>query len=96
MKALGLIETEGLAGAIEAADAMAKTANVAVAGREMVGGGLVCITVRGDVGAVREAVEAGAAAARRVGKLVSMQVIPMPHAEVENVLASLPQEKNRD
>ncbi len=83
MDALGLIETRGLAGAIEAADAMVKTAGVVLAGREFVGGGLVCVTIRGDVAAVRAATDAGAAAARRVGELVSAHVIPQPHEEVE-------------
>ena len=71
MEALGLIETKGLVGAIEAADAMVKTANVVLTGKEFVGAGLVCVMVRGDVGAVKAATDAGAAAARRVGELVS-------------------------
>jgi ethanolamine utilization protein EutM len=86
MEALGLIETKGLVGAIEAADAMVKTANVVLAGKEFVGAGLVCVMVRGDVGAVKAATDAGAAAARRVGELVSVHVIPRPHEEVEKVL----------
>jgi ethanolamine utilization protein EutM len=86
MEALGLIETKGLVAAIEAADAMVKTANVTLAGREFVGAGLVCVTVRGDVGAVRAATDAGAAAARRVGELVSVHIIPSPHEEVEKAL----------
>jgi ethanolamine utilization protein EutM len=86
MEALGLIETKGLVGAIEAADAMCKTANVVLQGKEFVGAGLVCVTVRGDVGAVKAATDAGAAAARRVGELVSVHVIPRPHEEVERVL----------
>jgi ethanolamine utilization protein EutM len=86
MEALGLIETKGLVGAIEAADAMVKTANVVLTGKEYVGAGLVCITVRGDVGAVKAATDAGAAAARRVGELVSVHVIPRPHEEVEKAL----------
>lgn len=85
MEALGLIETKGLVGAIEAADAMVKTANVVLTGKEYVGAGLVCITVRGDVGAVKAATDAGAAA-RRVGELVSVHVIPRPHEEVEKAL----------
>ena len=71
MEALGLIETKGLVGAIEAADAMVKTANVVLTGKEFVGAGLVCVMVRGDVGAVKAATDAGAAAARRVGELVA-------------------------
>jgi ethanolamine utilization protein EutM len=86
MEALGLIETKGLVGAIEAADAMVKTANVVLMGKEYVGAGLVCVTVRGDVGAVKAATDAGAAAARRVGELVSVHVIPRPHDEVERAL----------
>jgi ethanolamine utilization protein EutM len=86
MEALGLIETKGLVGAIEAADAMVKTANVVLTGKEFIGAGYVTITVRGDVGAVKAATDAGAAAARRVGELVSVHVIPRPHDEVEKVL----------
>ncbi len=86
MEALGMIETKGLVGAIEAADAMVKTANVVLTGKEFVGAGLVLITVRGDVGAVKAATDAGAAAARRVGELVSVHVIPRPHDEVEKCL----------
>jgi ethanolamine utilization protein EutM len=86
MEALGLIETKGLVGAIEATDAMLKTANVVLAGKEIVGGGLVCVMVRGDVGAVKAATDAGAAAARRVGELISVHVIPRPHDEVEKVI----------
>src|SRR5437667_11049292 len=86
MEALGLIERKGLVGAIEAADAMVKTANVVLTGKEFVGAGLVCVMVRGDVGAVKAATDAGAAAARRVGELVSVHVIPRPHAEVERIL----------
>ena len=86
MEALGLIETKGLVGAIEAADAMVKTANVTLMGKEFVGAGLVCVTVRGDVGAVKAATDAGAAAARRVGELVAVHVIPRPHDDVESVL----------
>ena len=84
--ALGLIETRGLVGAIEAADAMIKAANVRLVGREQIGGGLVTVMVRGDVGAVKAATDAGAAAARRVGELLSVHVIPRPHADVERVL----------
>src|SRR5207253_5147477 len=86
MEALGLIETKGLVGAIEAADAMVKTANVVLTGKEFVGAGLVVVMVRGDVGAVKAATDAGAAAARRVGELVSVHVIPRPHEEVEKIL----------
>jgi ethanolamine utilization protein EutM len=84
--ALGMIETKGLVGAIEAADAMVKAANVYLIGKEHIGGGLVTVMVRGDVGAVKAATDAGAAAAERVGELVSVHVIPRPHAEVEIVL----------
>jgi ethanolamine utilization protein EutM len=85
-EALGLIETKGLVASIEAADAMVKAANVYLIGREFVGGGLVTIMVRGDVGAVKAATDAGAAAAQRVGELVSVHVIPRPHTEVESIL----------
>ena len=85
-QALGLIETKGLVGAIEAADAMVKAANVTLIGKENIGSGLVTVMVRGDVGAVKAAVEAGAAAAKRVGELYSVHVIPRPHADVENIL----------
>ena len=84
--ALGLVETKGLIGSIEAADAMVKAANVVLAGKEYIGAGYVTVMVRGDVGAVKAATDAGAAAARRVGELVSVHVIPRPHAEVEKVL----------
>ena len=86
MEALGLIETKGLVGAIEAADAMVKTANVVLTGREFIGAGYVTVTVRGDVGAVKAATDAGAAAARRVGELVAVHVIPRPHEEAEKIL----------
>jgi ethanolamine utilization protein EutM len=86
MEALGMIETKGLIGAIEAADAMVKTANVTLTGKEYVGAAYVVVTVRGDVGAVKAAVDAGAAAARRVGELVAVHVIPNPHEEVEKAL----------
>lgn len=85
-EALGLIETKGLVPAIEAADAMVKAAKVTLMGRDFVGGGFVTVAVRGDVGAVKAAVEAGAEAARRVGELTSVHVIPRPHSEVEAVL----------
>lgn len=84
--ALGMVETKGLVGAIEAADAMVKSANVQLVGKETVGGGLVTIMVRGDVGAVQAATDAGAAAAEKVGELISVHVIPRPHAEVDGIL----------
>ena len=83
---LGMIETKGLVGAIEAADAMVKSANVQLVGKEQVGGGLVTVMVRGDVGAGKAATEAGAAAAEKVGELVSVHVIARPHTEVDNIL----------
>ena len=85
-EALGMIETKGLVGSIEAADAMVKAANVTLVGKEHVGGGLVTVLVRGDVGAAKAATDAGAAAAQRVGELLSVHVIPRPHAEVETIL----------
>jgi ethanolamine utilization protein EutM len=84
--ALGMIETRGLIGAIEAADAMVKAANVVLIGKEYIGAGYVTVLARGDVGAVKAATDAGAAAARRVGELVSVHVIPRPHADVDRVL----------
>jgi ethanolamine utilization protein EutM len=84
--ALGMIETRGLIGAIEAADAMVKTANVLLIGKEYIGAGYVTVLARGDVGAIKAATDAGAAAARRVGELVAVHVIPRPHAEVDRVL----------
>ena len=86
MNALGMIETKGLVGAIEAADAMVKAANVQLIGKESIGAGLVTVMVRGDVGAVKAATDAGAAAAERVGELISVHVIPRPHTDVELVL----------
>ena len=86
MIALGMIETRGLVGAIEAADAMVKAANVTLIGKEQIGGGYVTVMVRGDVGAVKAATDAGAAAAGRVGDLVSVHVIPRPHGDVEFIL----------
>ncbi len=83
---LGMIETKGLIGAIEAADAMVKSANVQLVGKEQVGGGLVTVMVRGDVGAVKAATDAGAAAAEKVGELVSVHVIARPHTEVDAIL----------
>ena len=90
--ALGMVETRGLVAAIEAADAMVKAANVQLVGKEQVGGGLVTVMVRGDVGAVKAATDAGAAAAERVGELISVHVIPRPHNEVEWILPSLNKE----
>ena len=87
--ALGMIETKGLVGSIEAADAMVKAANVTLIGKVLVGGGLVTVMVRGDVGAVKAAVDAGAAAAERVGELLSIHVIPRPHSDVEFILPKL-------
>lgn len=84
--ALGLIETRGLVGAIEAADAMVKAASVTLIGKEKIGGGYVTVMVRGDVGAVKAATDAGAAAARKVGEVVSVHVIPRPHTELESIL----------
>ncbi|MFD1064529.1 BMC domain-containing protein [Oceanobacillus locisalsi] len=84
--ALGMVETKGLVGAVEAADAMVKAANVTLVGKEQIGAGLVTVLVRGDVGAVKAATDAGGAAADRVGELVSVHVIPRPHAEVSAIL----------
>ena len=85
-EALGMVETRGLVGMIEAADAMVKAANVTLVGKEYIGAGFVTVCVRGDVGAVKAATDAGAAAARRVGELVSVHVIPSPHIEAEKVV----------
>ncbi|WP_312889778.1 ethanolamine utilization microcompartment protein EutM [Pelorhabdus rhamnosifermentans] len=85
-EALGMVETRGLVGAIEAADAMVKAANVILIGYEKIGSGLVTVMVRGDVGAIKAATEAGAAAAQRVGEIVSVHVIPRPHTDVEKIL----------
>ncbi|MFT4234387.1 MAG: BMC domain-containing protein [Microbacterium sp.] len=85
--ALGLIETKGLVGAIEAADAMVKAANVHVLGHREIGGGLVTVLVRGDVGAVKAATDAGAVAAQKAGEVVSVHVIPRPHDETEDILS---------
>lgn len=84
--ALGMVETRGFIGSVEAADAMVKAANVALIGAEYIGAGYVTVLVRGDVGAVKAATDAGAAAARRVGELIAVHVIPHPHGEVERVL----------
>ena len=87
--ALGMVETKGLVGSIEAADAMVKAANVSLIGKVHVGGGLVTVMVRGDVGAVKAATNAGATAAQRVGELISVHVIPRPHDELESILPHL-------
>ena len=89
MEALGMVETRGLVAAIEAADAMVKAANVVLIGSEKIGSGLVSVMVRGDVGAVKAATDAGAAAASRVGELVSVHVIPRPDSEIEYILPTL-------
>ncbi|NLM04727.1 MAG: propanediol utilization microcompartment protein PduA [Clostridiales bacterium] len=91
--ALGMIETKGLVGAIEAADAMTKAANVVLIGYEKIGSGLVTVMVRGDVGAVKAATDAGAAAARNVGEVVSVHVIARPHTDVEMILPEIPEEE---
>ncbi|MCL2368305.1 MAG: BMC domain-containing protein [Oscillospiraceae bacterium] len=85
-EALGMVESRGLVGAIEAADAMVKAANVKLVGKEQIGSGLVTVMVRGDVGAVKAAVAAGGEAVKRVGELVSTHVIPRPHGDVEGIL----------
>lgn len=89
MSALGMVETKGLVGSIEAADAMVKAANVKLIGKVQVGGGLVTVMVRGDVGAVKASTDAGAAAAEKVGELVSVHVIPRPHSDIEFILPKL-------
>ncbi|MBC7333728.1 MAG: BMC domain-containing protein [Actinobacteria bacterium] len=86
-EAMGLIETRGLVGSIEAADSMVKAANVKLVAKEYVGGGLVTVIVTGDVGAVKAAVDAGAAAAKRVGEVISVHVIPRPHQELEKIIS---------
>jgi len=90
MNALGMIETKGLVASVDAADAMVKAANVVLSGKVSVGGGLVTVMVRGDVGAVKAATDAGAAAAERVGELISVHVIPRPHTELEAILPAPP------
>ena len=85
-EALGMVETKGLVGAIEAADAMVKSANVSLVGYEKIGSGLVTVMVRGDVGAVKAAVDAGACSAEKVGEVVDQLVIPRPHTDVEKIL----------
>ena len=94
-QALGMVETKGLIGAIEAADAMVKAANVTLIGKERIGSGLVTVMVRGDVGAVKAAVDAGAAAAKRVGDLYGVHVIPRPHDDVEGILPTIKYEKRQ-
>ena len=89
MEALGMVETRGLTAAIEAADAMTKAAEVTLIGTEKIGSGLVTVMVRGDVGAVKAAVESGSAAAGRIGELVATRVIPSPHNDVEKILPSI-------
>ena len=89
MEALGMIETRGLTASIEAADAMTKAANVTLVGTEKIGSGLVSVIVRGDVGAVKAAVEAGAQAASRLGELVAQHVIPRPNSDVEKILPTI-------
>ena len=89
LEALGMIETRGLVASIEAADAMVKAANVTLIGTEKIGSGLVSVMVRGDVGAVKAAVEAGGAAAARLGEVVATHVIPRPHSDVEKILPSV-------
>ena len=89
MEALGMIETRGLVAAIEAADAMVKAANVVLVGSEKIGSGLVSVMVRGDVGAVKAAVDAGAAAAAALGEIIATHVIPRPHGDVEKLLPSI-------
>ncbi|MGI6615153.1 MAG: BMC domain-containing protein [Dethiobacteria bacterium] len=86
MNALGMVETKGLVAAIEAADAMIKAANVVLVDKELIGGGYVTVIVRGDVGAVKAATDAGASAAKRVGELVAVHVIPRPHSEVNMII----------
>ena len=88
-QALGMIETRGLVAAVEAADAMLKAANVELVGTEKIGSGLVSVMVRGDVGAVKAAVEAGLAAAQKLGEIIATHVIPRPHTDVEKILPSL-------
>lgn len=90
--ALGMIETKGLVASVEAADAMVKAANVYLIGKVHVGGGLVTVMVRGDVGAVKAATDAGAAAAKRVGELIAVHVIPRPHPDVEYILPKITKE----
>ena len=94
-EALGMVETRGLVGAVEAADTMVKAANVTLVGKETVGGGFVTVMVRGDVGAVQAATDAGAEAAKAVGELVSVHVIPRPHSDVETILGGNPSKSSK-
>jgi len=94
-EALGMIETKGFVASVEAADAMVKAANVMLIGKEYIGAGYVTVLVRGDVGAVKAATDAGAAAARRVGELVSVHVIPRPHSEVEKIIPQIDETKKK-
>ena len=94
-EALGMIETKGFVASVEAADAMVKAANVVLIGKEYIGAGFVTVLVRGDVGAVKAATDAGASAARRVGELVSVHVIPRPHNEVEKILPQIEEVKKK-
>ncbi len=89
LEALGMIETRGLVAAIEAADAMVKAANVTLIGTEKIGSGLVSVMVRGDVGAVKAATEAGSNAAQNLGEIIAVHVIPRPHSDVEKILPTL-------
>ena len=89
LEALGMVETRGLVAAIEAADSMVKAANVTLVGTEKIGSGLVSVMVRGDVGAVKAATEAGASAASHLGEVIAVHVIPRPHADVEKILPSI-------
>jgi len=93
MDALGMIETKGYVGAIEAIDSMAKSANVRLAGIERIGGGYVSVFVRGEVGAVKAALDAGTAAAKKIGEVVSVHVIPRPHQDTEKILPKEKKEK---
>ena len=95
MNALGMIETKGLVGAVEAVDAMVKSANVTLVGVEKVGGGYVSVFVRGEVGAVKAAIDAGTAAAKKVGEVVSVHIIPRPHQETETLIPHLPLKKGK-
>lgn len=93
-EALGMIETRGLIASIEAADSMAKAANVAIIGVEKIGSGLVTVMVRGDVGAVKAAIDAGSYSADKVGEVISVHVIPRPHSDVEKILPKLSEAKD--
>jgi ethanolamine utilization protein EutM len=90
-----MIETKGFVASVEAADAMVKAANVVLIGKEYIGAGYVTVLVRGDVGAVKAATDAGAAAARRVGELISVHVIPRPHSEVEKIIPQIDETKKK-